>query len=59
MHLPVQVNGKVRGFIEISSDAAEDEILKTALQKEQISKWLEGKEPKHIYVPGRILNLVV
>ncbi len=58
--LAVQINGKMRGTIEIAPDATEKEALKIAQSHEQISKWLDGKEPKKIiYVPGKILNIVV
>ncbi|MBD3281215.1 leucine--tRNA ligase, partial [Candidatus Uhrbacteria bacterium] len=56
----VQVNGKVRGEIEASPDAKEDEVVEMAEQIENVRKYLEGKRPKKvIYVPGRILNIVI
>ena len=37
-----------------------EDILKKAKQLESIAKWLEGKEiVKEIYVPGKIVNIVV
>ncbi len=58
--LAVQVNGKVRGMIEIAPDASEEGALKAAREQEQIAKWIEDKKPKKvIYVPGKILNIVV
>ena len=56
----VQINGKVRGEIQIAPDAKELEAIEAAMQDENVKKYLEGKEPKKIiYVAGRILNIVV
>ncbi len=53
----VQVNGKVRGKVELAPDAAEAEALQAA--RAVAEKWLTGPEKKAIYVPGKIINLVV
>ncbi len=56
----IQVNGKVRGDIQIARNANADEVKKSALAKPEIQKWFDGKEPKKvIYVEGKILNIVV
>ena len=56
----VQVNGKVRAEIEISPEANEQEVKEIALSNENVKKHIEGKEVrKFIYVPGRIVNIVV
>ena len=58
--LAVQINGKVRGTIEIAPDADEAKAMKCMQENEQILRWLEGKKPKKIvYIPGKILNIVV
>ncbi len=58
--LAVQINGKMRGTIETAPDAAEETVLAAVRAEEQIAKWLEGKDPKKvIYVPGKILNIIV
>jgi leucyl-tRNA synthetase len=62
--LPVQVNGKVRDELVISSEelerCSEEEIFEKLAQLERLQKWIEGKEiRKKIYVPGKIINLVV
>jgi leucyl-tRNA synthetase/predicted alpha/beta hydrolase family esterase len=58
--MAVQVNGKVRAEIEIAPEASEDEAKDAALAAEGVQKYLDGKEiRKVIYVPGRILNIVV
>jgi leucyl-tRNA synthetase len=56
----VQVNGKVRGDIEVSKNTSEDAALKLAKKQENVAAHLEGKTVvKVIYVPGRILNVIV
>ena len=59
---PVQVNGKVRANIEVSTDKAKDKefVLSLAKEDENIQRYLEeGELVKEIFVPGRIVNLVV
>ena len=54
---PVQVNGKVRGRIEVPADAAEDAVRAAAL--EAVAAALAGKEPrKVIVVKGRMVSVV-
>ena len=56
----VQVNGKMRGSVTVSKNAEEAEVLAKALDDEQILKHVGSTEPtKVIYVPGRILNIMV
>ncbi len=60
IHIGVSINGKVRDTILLSKDATQEEALSVAMSSEKIQKWLEGHQiRKIIYVPGRILNLVV
>jgi leucyl-tRNA synthetase len=55
---PVQVNGKVRGRIEIAPSAGQDEVRAAALA--EVAQVLEGREPrKVIVVPGRLVSVVV
>ncbi|QQR78750.1 MAG: leucine--tRNA ligase [Candidatus Moraniibacteriota bacterium] len=56
----VQVNGKVRGTIELAVDATEAEARALALADPKVQAFTEGKSiRKCIYVPGRILNFVI
>jgi leucyl-tRNA synthetase len=58
--LVVQVNGKVRGRLDV--DRGEDEASAVALARAdaKIRPWVEGKEiARSVYVPDRLLNLVV
>ena len=58
--LGIQVNGKMRGSLEVPRDTAEDDIRKQALAVSNVVKHLEGKTVrKVIVVPGRIVNIVV
>jgi leucyl-tRNA synthetase len=55
---PVQVNGKVRGRVEVPADADQETVRVAALAA--IEGALEGKEPrKVIVVPGRMVSVVV
>jgi leucyl-tRNA synthetase len=56
----VQVNGKLRGTIELPVEASKDEALKTAKEIANVQKFLEGKEiKKEIFVQGKIIGFVV
>jgi len=54
------VNGKPRGEALVSKEASQEEVMELARGHEKVSAHLEGKEVvKVIYVPGKILNIVV
>jgi leucyl-tRNA synthetase len=56
--IPVQVNGKLRGKIEVSPEATREAV--EHLAREQVAEWLQGKEPKKIiYVEKKLINFVV
>jgi leucyl-tRNA synthetase len=56
----VQVSGRVRGVIEVEIEAIESRVVEIAKANPEINKWIEDKKiVKIIYVPGKILNLVV
>ena len=58
--LPVQVNGKRRGEIEVAKDLPKEQVEDAALSLDAVSRILDGKPPKKvIVVPGRIVNVVV
>ena len=57
--LAVQVNGKMRGKINIAPDANEDTAREAALAEDNVKKHTDGKQiRKFIYVPGKIVNVV-
>ncbi|NDL62705.1 leucine--tRNA ligase [Acerihabitans arboris] len=56
----IQVNGKLRGRITVPADADEALVRGRAVQEHLVAKHLEGfTVRKVIYVPGKLLNLVV
>jgi len=58
--IPVQINGKVRTIFIANADMSEDEIKTQVLKEKSLAQWIENREIKRIiYVPGRILNIVV
>lgn len=60
MKIILQVNGKLRDTIEISSELGEKDIKELAMKSENIIKHIADKEiMKTIYVNNRLLNLVV
>jgi leucyl-tRNA synthetase len=57
VEIAVQVNGKTRAVIEVSKDIAKEDAI--AKGKEALGDKLTGNVVKEIYVPGRIVNIVV
>jgi leucyl-tRNA synthetase len=57
--IAVQVNGKLRGTLDIPRDADTGAVESAALAMPQVMRWLEGQPPrKVIVVPNRIVNIV-
>ena len=57
--LVLQVNGKVRGKIEVAADISKQEIEQIALADENVQRFIEGNTiRKIIVVPGRLINIV-
>ncbi len=60
MTIVLQVMGKRRGELEVPRTASKEEILALARQDPQLTRFLEGQQiKKEIYVPGKLVNLVV
>ncbi len=58
--LPVQINGKLKGVVEIDQSQKEDEIVEIAKQNPKISDCISRKKiEKVIYRSGKILNFVI
>ena len=56
----VQVNGKLRAKLNVSADISESDIKQMALADKNVQTFMDKKEPtKVIYVPGRLVNIVV
>ena len=56
VEIAIQINGKTKGTLMISVDAAKDDVLAQA--KEVVKDKITGTIRKEIYVPGRIVNIV-
>lgn len=60
VNLVIQINGKVRASLLVARDLSEAEAVALALADDKIKKWLTDTAPqKFIYIPNRLLNLVV
>lgn len=60
MKIAIQVNGKLRGDIEVAKDAKQVEIEKLAYEYDNVKRFISNKTIKRtIYIPGRIINIVV
>ena len=60
VEIGVQVNGKVRGTIVIPNGCEKEKAFEIAKADERIASFLEGKNLiKEIYVPGKIINIVM
>jgi leucyl-tRNA synthetase len=58
--LVVQVNGKLRGRIDVPADAGQDAIAEAALADENVRKFIAGAAiKKRVVVPGKLVNFVV
>lgn len=60
--IPVQINGKRRDEVQIDSEKIKEKsfVLDLVKNSEVVNKWIENKQiVKEIYVPGKIVNLVV
>ena len=57
--LPVQINGKMRGTLQVSPSASQDEILDLIRQDEKLVSYLTGEIKKCILIPGKIINIIV
>ena len=58
--LVVQVNGKLRGRIEVPADAGRDAVVESALADPNVQKFVAGQPiKKHVVVPGKLVNFVV
>ena len=58
--IAIQVNGKLRGTIEVELDSDEEKIKKLAKEHENVIKYTDGKEiVKIIVIKNKIVNIVV
>jgi leucyl-tRNA synthetase len=58
--LVVQVNGKVRDKLQVPAEISEEEALRLALESPRVRQHIDQRSiERTIYVPGRLINLVV
>jgi len=56
----VQVNGKLRGQVEVPNPPEKDVVLAAIRGNQKVQQWISGKEVvKEVYVPGKLVNIVV
>ena len=53
----MQINGKTRAVVSVSREISREDAI--AAGKEAVSEKLTGKIVKEIYVPGKIINIVM
>ena len=59
INLPIQVNGKMKELIKVEFDISQDEVLKIIENNEKLSGLIAGGIKKVIFVPNKIINLIV
>ena len=60
MTIIVQVNGKLRAKLELPVDVDQQTVESEALADVNVQKFLDNKKPtKVVYIPGRLVNIVV
>ncbi|WP_462097574.1 leucine--tRNA ligase [Mesomycoplasma hyopneumoniae] len=59
-HLPVSINGKNRGILELTDEKSQEEIIEIAKKDYKIRNYLQNKQIiKVIYIPRKILNFIL
>ena len=59
-NIAIQINGKTRSVISIKSGSGKNDVINASLRDKKVSKYIgESKIFKYIYVPEKILNIVV
>jgi leucyl-tRNA synthetase len=57
--MAIQFNGKVRWTIEVSKEASQDDVMNAVRSDGKLSGYLIWDPKKVIYIPGKILNIVL
>jgi leucyl-tRNA synthetase len=57
--MAVQVSGKTRGTIQVPKDVTQEGAVAAAMEDAGIAKFVTGSPKKVVFVPGRLLNIVV
>ena len=59
-NIAVQINGKTRSIVQVNSDSEKEYVLSIVKNDKKIIKYLDNKTiKKEIYIPGKIINLVI
>ncbi len=56
--IAVQVNGKLRGTVEVAPEATQDQVYAAARADAAVARYITAEPKKIIYVPRRLLNIV-
>ncbi|MBL7786937.1 MAG: leucine--tRNA ligase [Chitinophagales bacterium] len=60
INYPIQINGKLRGTIDLPADFDAEQAQNAALENEAVKKNIDGKTlKKFVFVKGKIINIVV
>jgi leucyl-tRNA synthetase len=59
MTIIVQVNGKLRAKLDVPAGTADDDIKVLALADENVERFVTGEPKKVIYVPGKLVSIVI
>ena len=59
MTIIVQVNGKLRAKLELPVSTDEAVVKDTALNDENVRRFVDSEPKKVIYIPGRLVNIVI
>lgn len=59
VEIAVQVNGKLRDRVKVPIDATKEEVLRIALESEKVKKFVSNSPKDAVYVPKRLLNIIV
>ena len=60
INIAIQVNGKLRGAIQVDINKPEEEILKLSKENSNVKSFLDNKEIiREIYIPGKLVNFVI
>ena len=57
--MAVQVNGKTRGTISVPTAANQDDALAAVMADPALAKFVTGAPTRVIFVPGRLINVIV
>ena len=59
INLPVQFNGKMRDTIKVQENISQEDVLKFIKEDKKLSTYITGEIKKVIFVPNKIINIIV